>query len=285
MADAGGKAMEGEERTEQGLNLKREVEGCIEGKTRRERKTRFDRTERREEERRQGGERERKDKDDKERGREKTKADTGGKVMAKWPKWIIRPTLPSRFSRGVVCEPQAAIGRTSGFFGECGADHWARVEKGELIRHRGQDEAYSTRISDRKPSAWRQGERERKDKEREGREKTGREREDKERGDTEIERSLHVGEQLREQLGGEREDRERRRERERKDEEREGEGELERPGGNRTTPSKADHCRPEEETCIIIITKSGERERGRVLTSCGPQSTPTQEIKKIFERE
>jgi hypothetical protein len=29
MADAGGKAMEGEERTEQGLNLKREVEGCI----------------------------------------------------------------------------------------------------------------------------------------------------------------------------------------------------------------------------------------------------------------
>jgi hypothetical protein len=82
-----------------------------------------------------------------------------------------------------------------------------------------------------------------------------------------------------------REDRERRRERERKDEEREGEGELERPGGNRTTPSKADHCRPEEETCIIIITKSGERERGRVLTSCGPQSTPTQEIKKIFERE
>ena len=73
-----------------------------------------------------------------------------------------------------------------------------------------------------------------------------------------------MGEQLREQLGGEREDRERRRERERKDEEREGEGELERPGGNRTTPSKADHCQPEEETCIIIITTpSRERERER----------------------
>jgi hypothetical protein len=221
----------------------------VEGKTRRERKTRYDRTERREEERRQGGERERKDIDDKERGRDKTKADAGGKAMAKWPKWIIRPTLPSRFWRGVVCEPQAAIGRTSGFFGECGADHWARVEKGELIRHRGQDEAYCTRISDRKPSAWRQGERERKDKEREGREKTGRERKGRqERGDTEIERSLHVGEQL------EREDRERRRERERKDKEREGRektrreergreegktkgerrhGELERPGGER----------------------------------------------------
>jgi hypothetical protein len=80
----------------------------------------FDRTEgeRRQDERRQG-ERERKDKDDKERGREKAKADAGGKEMAKWPKRIIRPTLPSRFSRGVVCEPQTAIGRTSGVFGEC----------------------------------------------------------------------------------------------------------------------------------------------------------------------
>ena len=83
----------------------------------------FDRTERREEERRQGGERERKDNDDKERGREKTKADAGGKAMAKWPKRIIRPTLPNRFSRGGVCEPRAAIGRTSGFLGEWGADH------------------------------------------------------------------------------------------------------------------------------------------------------------------
>jgi hypothetical protein len=76
MADAGGKAMEGEERTEQGLNLKREVEGCIEGKTRRERKTRFDRTR---------GERKREDKV--ERGREKTKTTRreGGKRQRQIP--------------------------------------------------------------------------------------------------------------------------------------------------------------------------------------------------------
>jgi hypothetical protein len=71
-----------------------------------------------------------------------------------------------------------------------------------------------------KEKTGRDGERERKDKEREGREK--REREE---GKT-IER----------------------------------EGELERPGGNRTTPSKADHCQPEEETLHHHhSTKSGER--------------------------
>ena len=46
-------------------------------------------------------------------------------------------------------------------------------------------------------------------------------------------------------------------------------GELERPGGNRTTLSKADHCQPEEETCIIITAPSrgGERESHIVRTS------------------
>jgi hypothetical protein len=63
--------------------------------------------------------------------------------MAKWPKRIIRLTLPSRFSRGVVCGPQA-IGQTSGVLASGGEKRTERglnlkreVEKGELITERG----------------------------------------------------------------------------------------------------------------------------------------------------
>ena len=68
---------------------------------------------------------------------------------------------------------------------------------------------------------------------------------------------------------------------------------------------KADHCQPEEEETCIITAPSRERERGdpggrgeepphqvlfeskrQVLTSCGPQSTPTQTKKiKFLEKE
>jgi hypothetical protein len=74
------------------------------------------------EERRQGGERERKDKDDKrERERkhflEFPTADAGGKAM-EGEKRIERGLNLKREVEGCT-----AIGRTSGFFGECGADH------------------------------------------------------------------------------------------------------------------------------------------------------------------
>jgi hypothetical protein len=102
--------------------------------------------------------------------------------------------------------------------------------------------------------------------------------EDKERGEDERGREANRAE-----------DRERYRERE-------TERERDREAGWESNHTlKADHCQPEEEETCIITAPSRERERGdpggrgeepphqvlfeskrQVLTSCGPQSTPTQ---------
>ena len=84
-------------------------------------------------------------------------------------------------------------------------------------------------------------------------------------------------------------------------------GEIERDreaGWESNHTLKADHCQPEEEETCIITAPSRERERGdpggrgeepphqvlfeskrQVLTSCGPQSTPTQTKKIEFLRK
>ena len=76
---------------------------------------------------------------------------------------------------------------------------------------------------------------------------------------------------------------------------------VERPGRNRTTPLKADHCQPENKRLTshhpypptpgergplskCLVSKRRRRQNRQVLTSCGPQIIPTQKIKKNSKR-
>ena len=81
----------------------------------------------------------------------------------------------------------------------------------------------------------------------------------KERRDAERERK----EETRQGEGERKEEETRREEREREEEVKERDGErerVERPGGNRTTPLKADHCQPENKRLASLIASQRERE-------------------------